>query len=135
MSDEPMRSHAKWRFEVTAAYVLGIALPVLEAARRRTNFDNIPAYIDDFLIGAILLWGALAVSRGRPYGPALLTAAWGLLCGGMWGSFFGQFENKLPTDVSGLSNGIVILIKGGIYVVALAALFLSVRRAAVGSLR
>ena len=52
------------RFEVAAAYVLGIALPVLEAARRRTNFDDIPAYIDDFLIGAILLWGALAVSRG-----------------------------------------------------------------------
>jgi hypothetical protein len=133
MSERDLPS--RWRFEVTAAYVLGIALPVLEAARRRTNFDNIPAYIDDFLIGAILLWAARAVSRGRPYGPALLTAAWGLLCGGMWGSFFGQFENKLPTDISGLSNGIVMLIKGCIYVVAIVALVLSVRRAARTGLR
>jgi hypothetical protein len=116
-------------FEVSAAYVMGIMLPVLEAARRRTNFDDIPAYIDDFLIGALLLWSARSVSRGHTYGPALLTAAWGILCGGLWGSFFSQLQSVGAKDISGLHNGVVVLIKGTLYLVALAALYLSVRRA------
>jgi hypothetical protein len=36
-------------FEVRAAYLLGIMLPVLETARRRSNFDDLPGYIDDFI--------------------------------------------------------------------------------------
>jgi hypothetical protein len=117
------------RFEIAAAYVLGIILPVLEAARRRTNFENIPAYVDDFIIGALLLWAARSASGGRPYGRALLAAVWGILCGGLWGSFFGQLENSAPTDISGLANGVVVFVKGVVYVIALVALFLSVRRA------
>jgi hypothetical protein len=116
-------------FEVTAAYVLGLLLPVLEAARRRTNFDDIPGYIDDFLIGALLLWAARCVSRGDPHGRPLLTAAWGILCGGLWSSFFGQLQSARAHDISGLGNGLVVLIKGALYLVALAALYLSVRRA------
>jgi hypothetical protein len=117
------------RFEVVAAYVLGILLPVLETARRRTNFDDIPGYIDDFIIGAVLLWGARSVSRGYAHGRPLLTAAWGLLCGGLWSSFFGQLQNTKATDISGLGNGVVVLIKGVLYLVAFAALYSSVRRA------
>jgi hypothetical protein len=116
------------RFEVSAAYVLGIMLPVLETARRRTNFDDIPAYIDDFLIGALLYWSARSVSRGHAHGPALLIAAWGILCGGLWSSFFGQLQGVGANDISGLRNGVVVLIKGALYLVALAALYLSVRR-------
>jgi hypothetical protein len=117
-------------FEVRAAYAMGVMLPALEAARRRTNFDDIPAYIDDFITGALLLWAARSVSRGHAYGPALLIAAWGILCGGLWGSFFTQVMSVKPNDVSGLKNGVVVLIKGALYLVALAALYLSVRRAA-----
>jgi hypothetical protein len=116
-------------FEVASAYVLGILLPVLEAARRRTNFDDIPGYIDDFIIGALLLWGARSVSRGYAHGRPLLTAAWGILCGGLWSSFFGQIQSTRANDISGLGNGVVVLIKGALYLVALAALYLSVRRA------
>jgi hypothetical protein len=108
---------------------VGVLLPVLEAARRRTNLDDIPGYIDDFIIGALLVWSARSVSTGRAYGSALLIAAWGILCGGLWSSFFGQLQNVSPNDVSGLRNAVVVLIKGAIYLVALAALNLSVRRA------
>jgi hypothetical protein len=117
-------------FAVSAAYVMGIILPVLETARRRTNFDDIPGYIDDFIIGALLLWGARSVSRGHAHGPALLTAAWGMQCGGMWSSFFGQLQSI--EDISGLRNGVVVLIKGAVYLVALAALYLSVWRSGAG---
>jgi hypothetical protein len=69
----------KRRFEVVAAYCLGVALPILEVCRRRTNFSDIPGYIDDFIIGALLLFAARAVVRQRPYGRALLIAALGIL--------------------------------------------------------
>jgi len=117
------------RFEVKAAFVMGVALPVLETIRRGTNFDNIPAYLDDFLIGAFLLFSARAVVRGYSRGRVLLVAAWGVLCGGFYSSFFHQVSNTAPVDVSGYSNGFVILVKGGLYLLAIAALVSSIRAA------
>jgi hypothetical protein len=115
------------RFEVIAAYVMGIALPVLEVIRRRTNFDDIPAYVDDFIIGAFLLYAARAVALQKPNGRVLLVAAWAALCGGLYGSFFGQLQGS--SDVSGFSNGLVVLIKGVLYLVAIGSLIMAVRSA------
>lgn len=70
------------RLEVTSAYIMGIALPVLEVIRRRRNVDNIPAYIDDFLVGALLLYAARAVTLQKQNGRVLIVAAWAVLCGG-----------------------------------------------------
>ena len=63
------------RFELAAAYAMGIALPLLEVLRRRTNFDTISGYVDDFIAGGLLLYAARAVSRRKPRGPVLLVAA------------------------------------------------------------
>ncbi len=38
------------RFEVSAAYAMGIGLPLFETLRRKTNFDNFHSYVDDFII-------------------------------------------------------------------------------------
>jgi hypothetical protein len=118
------------RFELRAAYVLGVAFPLLEVARRRTSFHPLPSYLDDFVIGALLLLAARSVTKGKPYGDAFLCAAWGALCGGLWGSFFGQLLSTEPTDVSGLPNGAVVAIKGVAYLVAIVATVLAIRRAA-----
>ncbi len=58
-------------FELRAAWALGIALPLLEVARRRTNFHPIASYIDDFIGGALLLWAVRAIERQLPYGRSL----------------------------------------------------------------
>lgn len=118
----------QYRFEILAAFVLGVALPVLEVCRRRTDFSDIPGYIDDFIIGALLFVAARSVVRGRPYGRALLIAAWGILCGGLWSSFFAQLHNPGVHDISGLPNLIVVLAKLAVYCVALVCLVLSIRR-------
>ncbi len=117
------------RFELAAAYVMGVALPVLEVLRRRTNFETISGYVDDFIAGGLLLYAAWAVSRKDPTGPVLLVAAWAVLCGGLYGSFFYQLESGASHDVSGLANVTVVLIKGVLYAVALVGLGLSVRAA------
>jgi hypothetical protein len=120
------------RFELAAAYAMGIALPVLETLRRRTNFETISGYADDFIAGGLLLYAARSVSRGRPNGPVLLVLAWAVLCGGLYYSFFGQLEAAADRDVSGLSSSTVIVVKGALYAVALTSLFRSLRAATPG---
>ena len=117
------------RFEVAAAYGMGAALPLLETLRRRTNFDTVSGYVDDFIAGGLLLYAAWSVSRGRRNGRIMLVAAWAILCGGLYGSFFWQLESSATTDVSGLANATVVLIKGILYAVAIAGLVLSIRSA------
>ena len=118
----------RYRFEVVAAYCLGLALPILEVCRRRTNFSDLPGYIDDFIVGALLLFAAHSVVREWPYGRALLIAAWGILCGGLWGSFFGQLYNATAHDISGLPNSVVVIFKLLVYFIAIICLVLSIRR-------
>ena len=117
------------RFELTAAYAMGVALPLLETLRRRTHFETISGYVDDFIAGGLLLYAARAVSRGKPSGPVLLVLAWAVLCGGLYGSFFYQLESGASQDVSGLANTTVVVIKGALYLVALTSLVLSTRAA------
>ena len=117
------------RFEHAAAYGMGVGLPLLEALRRKTNFETIAGYVDDFIAGALLLWAARAVSRGKPSGPVLLVMAWATLAGGLYGSVFGQLERIAETDVGGLPGATVVAIKGVLYAITLTALVLATRSA------
>lgn len=121
------------RFEVAAAYAMGVGLPLLETLRRRTHFETISGYVDDFIAGGLLLYAAWSVSHGRRRGRVLLVAAWAVLCGGLYGSFFGQLESSAAADVSGLPNATVVVIKGVLYVIALTGLALSIRSASPGT--
>jgi hypothetical protein len=117
------------RFEHAAAYGMGVGLPLLEALRRRTNFETIAGYVDDFIAGALLLYAARAVSRGKPGGPVLLAVAWAVLSGGLYGSFFGQLERIAEVDVGGQPGVVVVAIKGVLYAISLTALVLATRTA------
>ena len=115
-------------FEVRAAWAMGVVLPLLEIARRRTNFHPIASYVDDLIAGALLLVAARAASRGRPNADAWLAGAWGVLAGGLYGSFFGQLEHWREVDVSGHSGLFVVVVKGILYAVSMIALVCSLRR-------
>jgi uncharacterized membrane protein YdcZ (DUF606 family) len=117
------------RFEVVAAYAMGIGLPLLEALRRKTNFEPFHSYVDDFIAGVLLLYAARAVTRGRRSGPVLLAVAWAVLCGGLYGSFFWQLTSGESHDVGGLPNTIVVVIKGVLYAIAFVGLVLASRSA------
>ena len=97
------------------AIVLGILTPMLETIRRWSTWRENPAFFfDDYIIGALLLFGAWRtgknVSRGRPF----LTAAWGFMCGMAYISFFSQLEEvRLGiADPAPISSTWVAVIKG-----------------------
>ena len=117
------------KFEHGAAYVMGVVLPLGEVLRRKTDFSDIHAYLDDFIVGVLLLYAARAVSSGKKSGDVLLCIAWATLCCGLYGSFFWQVVSDEALDVGGFSNQAMILIKGVLYAIALTSLVLSARTA------
>jgi hypothetical protein len=99
------------------AIVGGILVPVSEILRRYHQMldpSTLPFWMDDFLLGGLLLYGAWRtrhdVARGMPF----LTAGWAFACGIGYGSFFAQLADlqNQPVDVSGASAALVVTIKG-----------------------
>lgn len=116
------------RFEVAAAWAMGVVLPLLEVSRRRANFHPIHSYVDDLIAGALLLVAARAVSQSRPNADAWLAGAWGVLAGGLYGSFFWQLQQWREIDVSGQPGLVVVCVKGVLFAVSIAALVCALRR-------
>lgn len=56
------------RFEVSAAFAVGVLLPLAEIARRRTNFSPLFACVDDRFAGALRLGAAI---KGAVFLPAM----------------------------------------------------------------
>jgi len=97
------------------AIALGILTPLGETIRRwHTWRENPPAFFDDYIIGAFLLFGAWRVGKDAPSGRPFLAAAWAFMCGMAYVSFFGQLEdNRLGiADPAPISSGAVAAIKG-----------------------
>src|SRR6185436_6597961 len=97
------------------ALVIGILLPIAELYRRRNQLTDptmIPAWFDDVLIGAFLLYGVWRTREGREDGRIFLAAAWAFMAGMAYGSFFGQLSELSNPDPSGASSIIVVAIKG-----------------------
>lgn len=115
------------RFEVQSAYLLGVAIPVLETLRRGLGFENVTTVVEDYVIGALLLLAATSVRAGRRHGPLLLVLAWAALAGGLFPSFFGHLEYLLRGTVGGPREAWIVAIKGAIYAVCLVSLVRSAR--------
>ena len=92
----------------------GAILPLLETWRRRhewTEIAKLPFILDDFVIGAMLLWGAWAVRRSSRTGRPILVAAWGVACGMGYPSFFSELVRLGEPDPSGVATSKVVLVK------------------------
>ncbi len=119
------------RFSRGLAIVFGVALPIAETIRRWSTIVYWPALLDDWLIGAFLLWGAWATRRGRAVGDAspdrrrgwrILCGAWGFTCGMGYASFFGHLRDLDQPDVGPLPHVWATGVIGVGWVLAIVAL-------------
>jgi hypothetical protein len=114
-----------FQFSRRLAIVFGIALPILETIRRAKqlgDFSTWPMWLDDILLGALLLGGAYLTSGPRYQHAKYLAAAWGVTCGMAYGSFFGQLQRLDQPDPSGIAALWVVAIKGAGFALAIVAL-------------
>lgn len=106
------------------AVVIGVLAPVGETFRRWSTWqDYPPAIIDDYLMGALLLWGAWSAREAVPNGRARLAAAWGFTCGLGYYSLFEQIRRNAAGEIdpASIPPTVVAVIKGvGLAVAGLA---------------
>jgi len=119
------------RFEVVAAFVIGVLLPVLETGRRgiSTWTVNFTTMFEDYLAGALLLVGGWAAYRSKSWGALFLILAWAYFSGLMTSSFVGQLEETLRQTASGPGNMLVLVVKFLLWSVCVVSLVLSFRTA------
>jgi hypothetical protein len=114
-----------FQFSRRLAYLFGIALPLVETLRRHHQLGDPavwPQWLDDFLLGALLLAGARLTANHRYDNARYLVAAWGVTCGMGYYSFFGQLQNLDLPDPAGIPAIWVAVIKGVGFTLAIVAL-------------
>ncbi len=113
------------------AIVLGILTPLAETIRRWSTWrDDPPALFDDYILGALLLYGAWRVGKDVRTGQRFLVAAWAFMCGMAYGSFFNQLLRIRmgEHDPAPISSTWVAVIKGIGLALGVVALVVSLRR-------
>lgn len=118
------------RFEVIAAFAIGILLPVLETCRRGIGYWGVEftTMLEDYVAGALLLIGAWASHRTRRWGAAFLLLAWGYFTGLMSSSFWYQLEETVRHTTSEPNNLLVLIVKFLLWTTCVVSLALSFRR-------
>ena len=119
------------RFEVIAAFAIGILLPVLETCRRGISHWGVDfaTMFEDYVAGALLLVGGWASYRARHWGALFLVLAWAYVTGMMGGSFWYQLEDTFRHTASEPNNLLVVSVKFLLWGTCVASLLISFRSA------
>lgn len=119
------------KFEVSAALVIGITLPLLETCRRgmgewTTDFTTM---FTDYFAGGLLLVGWWASYRAKAWGSLFLILAWTWLTGLMTLSFLDQLEGTIRHTITEPHNPLVLGVKFLLFAISAVSLILSFKSA------
>ncbi|HEX4900806.1 MAG TPA: hypothetical protein VFV61_09750 [Pyrinomonadaceae bacterium] len=118
-------------FSRRLAYIGGVITPLAETIRRWSTWQQTPAnFFDDYLLGALLIYGAWRTGRNVHDGQRFLIAAWAVACGLGYYSFFGQLQSwsRNEADPAPISSLWIAVIKGIAWAIAILALIVSLQR-------
>ena len=113
------------------AIVIGVFTPIAETIRRWSTWrEHPPALFDDYILGALLLYGAYRVGKNAHSGQRFLAAGWAFMCGLTYYSFFEQvYRYRLGmSDPAPIPSLWVAVIKGVGLALGIVALALSLKR-------
>lgn len=118
------------RFEVRAAFVMGVLVPILETCRRGPGywFVDFATMFEDYAGGLLLIVAGMMALRRRPTATLWLVFAWGCVTFMISNSFLYQFEAMLRGVAMEPNNGVVVAVKFLLWVACMTALVCSFRR-------
>ena len=113
------------RISRALALLGGPLVIIAETARRRHQFDEPamwPSILDDYLIGAALLAAAWVAARRPRHARPALASAWAFAVGIGYASVFGHARALDQPDPSSLPRTLVFAIILTLWIIAIAAL-------------
>jgi len=117
-------------FSRNLAIVFGILTPIAETVRRWNQLGHLsiwPVWLDDFVLGGFLLYGAWRTHKDVRTGRPFLAAAWAFTCGMAYPSLLSQLQDLNRPDPAQIPSGLVAAIKGAGLALAILALVASLR--------
>ncbi len=113
------------------AIIFGILTPLAATIRRWSILrESSLVLLDDYILGAFLLYGAWRVGKDARSGQRFLAAAWAYMCGVAYLSFFFQLHQISlgEHDPAPISSTWMAVIKGIGLALGVVALVVSLRR-------
>jgi hypothetical protein len=123
--DETLKNKLAW--PIRLAVVIGVLLPMAETVRRCGTGGYVWNWLDDYLIGAFLLYAAWRCRRNIVSGQRVLAAAWAFACGLGYSSFFGHVERWGEPDVGNLAHEVVTITISAGWLLAIWAMVATLR--------
>ena len=113
------------------AILLGLIAPILETIRRWHTWQEDPlSFFDDYILGALLLFGAYRVTKEARTGQKFLVAGWGFALGLVYASIDHQLQmiRTGAMDPAPISSEAVAAVKGIGLVIVIIGLVSSLRK-------
>lgn len=108
------------------AILLALGLMIGEAYRSWGAGRHVTFWIDDQIMGALLIAAAVALRQETPARRALFTGTWGVSAGALYLSFFSKvFEPPELTNAGNMSFGVLAALVGIAFVVSVAGFIAS----------
>ena len=108
------------------ALVLALSLMIGELWRSWGVGRPVAFVLDDQLAGAFMIGAAIAVKRETIRSRTAFAAAWGIVAGGLYGSFFGKLFDPGRAQAGNWNIGVLTALLGLAFCVALVGLALSI---------
>jgi hypothetical protein len=113
-----------------AAVLLALSLMLGEVYRSWSAGRPAAFWLDDQIMGAMLIVGAALMARPSRRRHALFAAAWGVNAGMLYGSFFGKLFDPAGSDPGNFDLGLLTLLVGIAFAVSIVGLAASIWLAA-----
>jgi hypothetical protein len=118
------------------AIFLGLITPILETIRRWHTWQDDPlSFFDDYILGALLLFGAWRVTKDSRTGQKFLVAGWGFALGLVYASLDHQLQmlRTGAADPAPISSGAVAMVKAIGFIIVVVGLVSGLRRISLES--